>query len=79
MLSLCPLHFQRLNLPLHTLDPIHDKRDTGPVDELRVEEMRKVALLSHKTYAAGDDQIWGKKYGGRGESLVIENGLSLMS
>lgn len=42
-------------------------------------EMRRVTLLSTKTYAEGDKQIWGKKYVGRGKSLGIEGGLTLKS
>lgn len=43
-----------------------DEIENGPVEALRVDEMRRVCLLSHKTYAAGDEQIWGKRYFGRG-------------
>ncbi|KAI7969793.1 hypothetical protein EIK77_006741 [Talaromyces pinophilus] len=63
----------------YTLVSSKDEFEIGPPDELRVEEMRRVSLLSHKTYAPGDKQIWGKRYSGRGQSLVIENGHSLMS
>jgi hypothetical protein len=58
----------------YTFRSINSETQTEFVDALRVDEMRKVSLLSYKTCAEGDNQIWGKGYSGSGEILAIRSG-----
>lgn len=60
----------------YTFRSINIETQTEILDALRVEEMRKVSLLSYKTYVEGDNQIWGNGYSGRGEILAIRSGQS---
>jgi hypothetical protein len=47
----------------------YNRTQEGEVEELMIQEMRKVSLLSSKTYANGPNQIWGRTYSGRGTYL----------
>ncbi|KAE8551771.1 hypothetical protein EYB25_005661 [Talaromyces marneffei] len=61
----------------YTLDFIDNDTQTALGDEMAIEEMRKVSLLSYKKYKEGHEQIWGTRYSGLKESLGIVGGHSL--